>query len=86
MIGVGFSMLFTSKSERTKHYGAMLMGLGLIFFGMGVMSEAMYPLRSYEPFLDLMKAMETPILGILVGAVWNYVITLVYTWRGASVQ
>jgi dolichol-phosphate mannosyltransferase len=24
--------------------------------------------------------------GILVGAVWNYVITLVYTWRGASVQ
>jgi dolichol-phosphate mannosyltransferase len=24
--------------------------------------------------------------GILVGAVWNYVITLVFTWRGASVR
>ena len=24
--------------------------------------------------------------GILVGAVWNYVITLVYTWRGATVR
>jgi dolichol-phosphate mannosyltransferase len=22
--------------------------------------------------------------GILVGAIWNYVITLVYTWRGAA--
>ena len=40
MVGVGFSMLFASKQERTKQYGAMLMGLGLVFFGMSVMSDA----------------------------------------------
>ncbi|MES9973789.1 Na/Pi cotransporter family protein [Candidatus Thiodiazotropha sp. LNASS1] len=68
MIGVGFSMLFASKQERIKHYGAMLMGLGLVFFGMSVMSDGMKPLRSYQPFLDLMISMENPLIGILVAA------------------
>ncbi len=71
MIGVGFSMLFTSKSERTKHYGAMLMGLGLVFFGMSVMSDAMKPLRTYQPFLDLMIQMENPLIGILIAATFT---------------
>ncbi|MCU7929602.1 MAG: Na/Pi cotransporter family protein [Candidatus Thiodiazotropha sp. (ex Codakia rugifera)] len=68
MIGVGFSMLFASKQERIKHYGAMLMGLGLVFFGMSVMSDAMKPLRTYQPFLDLMISMENPLIGIMVAA------------------
>ncbi|MCU7917803.1 MAG: Na/Pi cotransporter family protein [Candidatus Thiodiazotropha sp. (ex Epidulcina cf. delphinae)] len=71
MIGVGFSMLFASKQERIKHYGAMLMGLGLVFFGMSVMSDAMKPLRSYQPFLDLMISMENPMVGILVAAAFT---------------
>ncbi len=71
MIGIGFSMLFASKNERTKQYGAMLMGLGLVFYGMSVMSDAMKPLRSYQPFLDLMIQMENPIVGILVAAAFT---------------
>ncbi|MEW8027388.1 MAG: Na/Pi cotransporter family protein [Candidatus Thiodiazotropha sp.] len=68
MIGVGFTMLFASKQERVKHYGAMLMGLGLVFYGMSIMSDGMKPLRSYQPFLDLMISMENPLVGILVAA------------------
>ncbi|MCU7890528.1 MAG: Na/Pi cotransporter family protein [Candidatus Thiodiazotropha sp. (ex Ustalcina ferruginea)] len=68
MIGVGFSMLFASKQDRIKHYGSMLMGLGLVFFGMSVMSDAMKPLRTYQPFLDLMISMENPLIGIMVAA------------------
>ena len=71
MIAIGFAMLFASKNERGKHYGEIIMGLGLIFFGMGVMSNAMKPLRSYEPFIDLMKQMENPIFGIMVSAVFT---------------
>ncbi len=71
MIGIGFTMLFASKQERIKHYGAMLMGLGLVFFGMSVMSDAMKPLRSYQPFLDLMISMESPLVGILVAAAFT---------------
>ena len=59
MIGVGFFMLFGSKQDKIKQYGAMLMGLGMIFFGMSVMSDAMKPLRTYQPFLDLMRPWRT---------------------------
>jgi phosphate:Na+ symporter len=68
MVAGGFGMLFFSKQEKIKQYGGMLMGLGLVFFGMSVMSDAMNPLRSYQPFLDLMTRMENPLVGILVAA------------------
>ena len=71
LVALGFFMLFTAKTERIRHYGSMIMGLGLIFYGMGVMGEAMNPMRTYEPFLDLMVKMENPLLGILVGAVFT---------------
>jgi phosphate:Na+ symporter len=71
MVAVGFGMLFFSKQEKIKQYGGILMGLGLVFFGMSVMSDAMKPLRSYEPFLDLMTTMENPLIGILVAAAFT---------------
>ena len=71
LVAIGFFMLFTGKAEKTRYYGSMVMGLGLVFYGMGVMGDAMLPLRSYQPFLDLMTRMETPLLGILVGAVFT---------------
>jgi len=70
-IAIGFGMIFFGKNESTKHSGAMLFGLGLLFGGMGIMSQAMYPLRSFEPFLELMARMENPLLGILVGAAFT---------------
>ena len=66
LVALGFFMLFTAKTDRIRHYGSMIMGLGLIFYGMGVMGDA-----SYEPFLDLMVKMENPLLGILIGAVFT---------------
>jgi phosphate:Na+ symporter len=74
MVTVGFGMLFFGKRERIRQYGTGLMGLGLVFFGMSVMGEAMKPLRSYQPFLDWMIQMETPAVGILVGALFTALI------------
>jgi phosphate:Na+ symporter len=71
MVAAGFFMLFTGKQEKVRHYGAMIMGLGLVFYGMGVMGQGMAPLRTYQPFIDLMSRMENPLLGILVGAVFT---------------
>ena len=71
LVAIGFFMLFTGKAEKTRNYGSMVMGLGLVFYGMGVMGDAMLPLRSYQPFLDLMTSMENPLLGILVGAIFT---------------
>ncbi|WP_242518817.1 Na/Pi cotransporter family protein [Halochromatium roseum] len=71
MVGVGFTFLFVSKRERFRQYGGMVMGLGLVFYGMSVMSDAMAPLRSYQPFLDVMQTMENPFIGILVAALFT---------------
>ena len=70
-VAIGFGMMFMGKSDKVKYSGSMLFGLGLLFGGMGVMSDAMYPLRTYEPFLDLMAKMANPLLGVLVGAVFT---------------
>ncbi len=70
-IAIGFFMTFTAKRERVKYSGMMLMGLGLVFFGMGIMSDAMSPLRSYEPFMVFLKNMERPLLGILAGMLFT---------------
>lgn len=70
-IAIGFFMSFASKNERPKYFGMMVMGLGLVFYGMGLMSDGMKPLRSYEPFLDILANMENPLLGILAGALFT---------------
>ena len=71
MIAIGYGMQFSPKNEKIKHYGRMIMGLGMIFYGMSVMSSAMQPLRTYQPFLDLMISMDNPIVGIAVAAVFT---------------
>ena len=70
-VAIGFFMNFVSKNDKTKYFGMMILGLGLVFYGMGLMSDGMKPLRSYEPFLDILASMENPLLGILAGAVFT---------------
>ncbi|UHD18068.1 Na/Pi cotransporter family protein [Thiocapsa bogorovii] len=74
MIGIGFTMQFASTQEAIRQYGGILMGLGLVFFGMSIMSDAMGPLRTYEPFLEFVRRLENPAIGILVAAVFTGVI------------
>ncbi len=71
LVAVGFVFIFSGKTNRTKQYGALIMGLGLIFFGMGIMSSGMKPLRTFEPFIDLMQDVSTPALGILIAAAFT---------------
>ena len=71
LVAVGFVLIFTGKTDQIKQYGALVMGLGMIFFGMGIMSEAMKPLRSYQPFVDMMQQVSHPAIGILVATVFT---------------
>ena len=71
LVGVGFALIFLGKKDVTKQYGVLVMGLGMIFFGMGMMSDATKPLREYEPFIDLMTSMGNPLLGMLAGAAFT---------------
>ena len=44
---------------------------GLLFVGMNTMGDAMKPLRTYEPFIELMQQMANPFLGMLVSAIFT---------------
>ena len=68
LIGIGFLLYLIPKKPVYKNVGEAILGFGILFFGMQVMSEAMYPLRSYEPFINILLQLENPLLGILVGA------------------
>lgn len=74
MITVGFLVSFTSKQNNWKQIGLIVLGLGMVFYGMGIMSTSLNPLRSYEPFIQFMISMENPLLGAAVGALFTAVV------------
>jgi len=74
MIAVGYFAPFLWRRERPKIVSAGLLGLGLLFFGMELMSRATVPLRDYEPFLAFMQHLETPLFALLVGTLFTAII------------
>ena len=70
----GVAMMVFVKEPRLQHIGQILAGLGVLFLGMGMMSDAMVPLRESESFIRLMSTFSNPILGILAGAGFTAVI------------
>jgi phosphate:Na+ symporter len=74
IIAMGFLYSILAKTKKQKHIGMTLFMFGLLFLGMSMMSQSLKPLRTYEPFINLMKNVETPILGILMGLVFTMII------------
>ena len=74
IVTVGFFVSFMSKREDWRQYGLIVLGLGLVFFGMAIMSDTMKPLRTYQPFLDFMVSLSNPLLAALVGAAFTAII------------
>ena len=74
MIAIGFGIRMFSKKDTSKHIGEIILGFGILFFGMKLMSDEMLPLRTYAPFIDLLKGLENPLLGLLIGAVFTALI------------
>ena len=68
MIGIGFGMTFFSKSNRVRSYGYAILGLGMLFLGLGFMKDAFKDVLRSDAMISLfVKLAEYPILGVLVG-------------------
>lgn len=74
MVAGGFVLKLFGNAKKTKDIGDIILGFGILFFGMKLMGEVMEPLRTYAPFIDLMKNMENPLMGIIVGAAFTAVV------------
>jgi len=75
LIGVGAILNFLSRRKTVQNVGLSILGFGMLFFGMGIMSDSIAPLKEYEPFINmLVKFGQNPLLGVLVGALFTLII------------
>ena len=74
LIAVGSIMTLFSKKDSAKHIGFVILGFGLLFYGMKVMSDTMKPLRTDPTFNIILTSFENPFLGIIAGAVFTALI------------
>ncbi|MBF0298490.1 MAG: Na/Pi cotransporter family protein [Oligoflexia bacterium] len=69
LIIIGFILRTFRKKDNIKSIGDMLFGGGLLFYGMKIMSDAMAPLQTYPGVIEILKSLENPFMGVLVGAI-----------------
>ena len=74
IIGIGFAVYFFPNSKKIKNFGEAILGFGILFYGMYIMSSSMIPLRTFNIFIEVLLKLENPILGILVGTLFTALI------------
>lgn len=74
IIFVGATLIMFSKKEKVKQYGNIIIGLGILFQGMNMMSGSMSGLRSSPAFIHLITTFENPLIGVAVGTVFTAII------------
>ena len=66
---VGCVLLFLpAQFKKLKGISPVIFGVGALFIGMMFMSEAMKPLRTWSVFTEALKAVDNPIVAVLIGA------------------
>ena len=67
LVGIGaFIRLFTKK-KGLKETAGILVGLGMLFYGMTLMEEVFEPLRESASFQSMFVSFENPFLGLAIG-------------------
>jgi len=74
LVAGGFGLSLWKARRVASLAGTVILGLGIVFIGLSMMSDFMAPLRTYQPFLDLIASMTNPLLGILIGAIFTAIV------------
>jgi phosphate:Na+ symporter len=73
-VAIGYLMFLLFKKDIIKNIGFSIFGFGLLFFGMDLMGSAMDPLKTYQPFVDILKNFDNLYFNILIGLVFTAII------------
>jgi len=74
IVGVGYLVYSFSKKYLARYIGKTILGFGLVFLGIKIMSDSAAPLKDYQPFLDLLVDFQNPLFGVLVSALFTALI------------
>ncbi len=67
LVGIGAFIRLFSKKKKVKETAGILVGLGMLFYGMTIMEEVFEPLREDAHFKSMFTSFENPLLGMLIG-------------------
>jgi phosphate:Na+ symporter len=74
-IGLGVAFALFSKDARKRYYGEIILGFGLLFFGLTTMEHAFVPLRSVEEFKQMFVFFSVnPIAAAAAGALLTVIV------------
>jgi len=82
ILAIGVILFFVSKKVKYKRLGEAIIGLGILFLGLKLMTGATHDLRNYRIVTDALLSFSTnPILGVIVG----FVVTVVLQSSSATI-
>ena len=67
-IAAGALLMLYAKRKKTRYFGQILLGFGMLFQGLHTMSGAMAPLKDSPRFTSFIVGADNPFLGFLIGA------------------
>lgn len=67
LVGIGAFMLLFIKKKKKRDVAGILVGLGVLFFGITTMEGVFKPLQDSESFKALFNSFSNPAIGILLG-------------------
>lgn len=68
LLVIGFILMIFGKTDKLNNIGKIVLYFGLLFFGLYTIENAVEPLKNEKFFAELMKKVENPIAGSIVGA------------------
>ncbi|MFA7561348.1 MAG: Na/Pi cotransporter family protein [Candidatus Izemoplasmatales bacterium] len=72
---VGAILIFFIKKKKIQHFGKVLFGFGMLFFGLDTMGAALKQLVQLDAFSNALQSVgDKPILGVLVGVLTTAII------------
>ena len=64
---IGILLIMTSKKQKKKSIGSILIGFAILMYGMKLMSDAVAPLADMPEFAQVLTAFRNPLIGVLIG-------------------
>lgn len=75
IMAVGSFLIFFINSKKYKQFGGVVLGFGMLFFGLDIMGSALKGLADLPAFYNALQAVgDIPVLGVFVGAATTAII------------
>lgn len=71
---IGIIMYIFFKKNLLKNIGSIIMGFGMLFFGISVIGEAIEPLAESEKFVSILSTLSNPALAVLFGIAFTAIL------------